>query len=69
MWLSSCGSAISSKVTDTSHQPATSITTMVAEMLNFMDEDSLACAWGILGLDVPEQKKGCSKLLLKYILR
>ena len=42
---------------------------MVAEMLNFMDEDSLACAWGILGLDVPEQKKGCSKLLLKYILR
>ena len=31
--------------------------------------DSLACACGILGLDVPERKKGNRKLLLKYILR
>ena len=30
---------------------------------------SLACAFGILGLGVPEQKKGNLKLLLKYILR
>ena len=30
---------------------------------------SLACAFGILGLVVPEQKKGNLKLLLKYILR
>ena len=41
---------------------------MVTEMLNLMDEDSLACAWGILGLNVPEQKKGSSKLLLRYTL-
>ena len=27
-------------------------------MLTLMDADSLACAFGILGLDVPEQKKG-----------
>ena len=30
---------------------------------------SLACAFGILGLVVPEQKKGNLKLLLKYIFR
>ena len=33
-----------------------------------MDADSLASACGLLGLDVPEQKKGNRKLLLKYIL-
>ena len=38
-------------------------------MLSLMDADSLACARRILGLDVPEQKKGNLKLLLKYILR
>ena len=32
-------------------------------MLTLTDEDSLACACGILGLDVPEQKKGNPKLL------
>ena len=30
---------------------------------------SLAFAFGILGLGVPEQRKGNLKLLLKYILR
>ena len=29
----------------------------------------LACACGIMGLDVPKQMKGNHKLLLKYILR
>ena len=38
-------------------------------MLTLMDADSLACARGILGLDVPEQKKDNLKLLLIYILR
>ena len=57
-------------------QPATSTTaimenikTEVLRMLTFMDVDSLACACGILGLVVPEQKKSNLKLLLKYILR
>ena len=34
-----------------------------------MDADSLAFVCGILGLDVPEQKKVHLKLYLKYILR
>ena len=34
-----------------------------------MDADSLACAYGMLGLVDPEQNKGDSKRLLKYILR
>ena len=38
-------------------------------MLTLMDADSLACACGILGLDVPEQKKDNLKHLLIYILR
>ena len=57
-------------------QPATSTTaimenieTEVLRMLTFRDVDSLACACGILGLVVPEQKKSNLKLLLKYILR
>ena len=58
------------------HQQATSTTAMkekleteVIGMLTSMDADSLACDCGIMGLDVPEQKKGNCKLLLKYILR
>ena len=43
--------------------------TEVPQMLTLMDTDSLACACGTLGLDVPEQKKGNLKRLLKYILR
>ena len=57
-------------------QAATSTTTItenfeteVPGMLTMMDSDSLTCACGILGLVVPEQKKGNLKLLLKYILR
>ena len=38
-------------------------------MLTLMGTDSLACAFRILDLDVPEQKKGNQKLLLKYILK
>ena len=38
-------------------------------MLTMIDSDSLTCACGMLGLVVPEQKKGNLKLLLKYILR
>ena len=38
-------------------------------MLTLMDADSLDCAYQILGLDIPEQKKNSLKLLLKYILR
>ena len=33
-----------------------------------MDADSLTCTCGIMGLDVPEQKKSNLRLLLKYIL-
>ena len=33
-------------------------------MLTLKDADSLTCAYGLLGLDVPEQKKGNRKLLL-----
>ena len=45
------------------------VETEVLGMLTFMDVDILACVCGILGLVVPEQKKGDLKLLLKYILR
>ena len=38
-------------------------------MLTLMDADSLACAYGILDLNAPEQKKGNCNVLLKYILR
>ena len=58
------------------HQPATPVTTnmenletKVLEMLALRDANSLCCACGILGLVVPDQKKGILKLLLKYILR
>ena len=43
--------------------------TEVLGMLTLTDADILSCACGILGLVVPEQKKGNLKLLLKYILR
>ena len=33
-----------------------------------MAADSLACACGILGLDVPKQRKSNLKILLRYIL-
>ena len=59
----------------TKHQAATSTTTIeenseteVSEILSLMDADSLAYGCVILGLDVPEQKKG-NISLLKYILR
>ena len=58
------------------HQTVTSTTaimekfqTEVFEMFTLMDVCSLACSCGILGLVVPEQKKGNFKLLLKCILR
>ena len=58
------------------HQQATSTITMaesleteVLRMLNLLDADSLTSACEILGLDIPEQNKCNSKLLLKYILR
>ena len=58
------------------HQPATPLTTImenletkVLEMLALRDANSLGFACGILGLVVPDQKKGILKLLLKYILR
>ena len=41
----------------------------VLGMLTLIDAETLACACGILGLVVPEEKKGNLKLLLKYILR
>ena len=43
--------------------------TQVLGMLILMDADSLTCVCEILGLDVPERKKGTLKFLLKYILR
>ena len=43
--------------------------TKVLEMLALRDANSLCYACGILGLVVPDQKKGILKLLLKYILR
>ena len=39
------------------------IETEALKMLTFMDVDSLACACGILGLVVPEQKRSNLKLL------
>ena len=38
-------------------------------MLNLMDADRLAYAYGILGLVVPEKKKCNLKLFIKYIFR
>ena len=56
------------------HKPATSRTTIIKNfetevlgMFTLMDADRLTCACGILGLVVPEQKKGNLKLLLKNI--
>ena len=85
MWLSSCGSLISSNLTEAlhwwsekslKHQPATSTTLMVKNlkaeklgMITLLDADSLVCVYGILVLNVPEQKKGNQKLFLRYILR
>ena len=73
MRLSSCGNAIIKITEDLKHQPATSATTTVENvktqvpgMLTLMDADNVVCACGILGLDVPEQKKGNLKLLLKH---
>ena len=43
--------------------------TQVLGMLILMDADSLTCVCEILGLDVPERKKGTLQFLLKYILR
>ena len=50
------------------HQLATSTTTIV-EKIETEALGVLGGACGILGLDVPEQKKGNLKLHLKYILR
>ena len=41
----------------------------VLGMLAMLDADSLLCACDIVGLDVPEEKKGNQKLLLKFLLR
>ena len=46
-----------------------SLETKLLGMLTLVDVDSLAYVSGILGLEVPEQKKGNRKLLLKYFLR
>ena len=43
--------------------------TQVLGMLILMDADSLTCVCEILGLDIPERKKGTLQFLLKYILR
>ena len=43
--------------------------TQVLGMLILMDADSLTCVCEILGLDVPERKKGTLQFLLKYNLR
>ena len=58
------------------NQPATSTATItekfeteVPGMFTLMDADSLVLTCGILGLIVPEQKKGNLKRLLKYMLR
>ena len=52
------------------HQPATSTITIAGNFeTGVLGMLTLACACGILGLDVPEQKKGNLKLLLKYISR
>ena len=41
----------------------------VLSMLAMLDADSLHCACRIVGLDVPEEKKGNRNLLLKSLLR
>ena len=84
MQLCSCGSAISSKVNEASHwwrerdlknnqqhqQPQSCKTSKQRCLESSLSWTfSLACAFGILVLVVPEQKKGNLKLLLKYILR
>ena len=46
-----------------------SLETKLLGMLTLVDADSLAYVSGILGLEVPEQKKGNRKLPLKYFLR
>ena len=38
-------------------------------MLAMLDANGLYCARRIVGLDVPEQKKGYQKFLLKFLLR
>ena len=43
--------------------------TEVLGMLAMLDADSLHRGCGIIGLDVPEGKKGNQKLLLKFLLR
>ena len=40
--------------------------TEVLSMLAMLDADSLHCACGITGLDVPEETKGNQKLLLNF---
>ena len=69
LWLSSCGNAVSSKVTEALHwwsrrglkttrNIMENFETEVLVMLTLMEVDSLVCACGTLGLVVPEQKKG-----------
>ena len=43
--------------------------TEVHSMLTKLDADHLHCACGIIGLDVPEEKKGNQNFLLKFLLR
>ena len=47
---------------------AENLQTEVLQMLNLLNADSLTSACEILDLDIPEQNKCNSKLLLKYIL-
>ena len=44
------------------------VETEVLRILTLMAADSLACACGILGLDVPKQRKSNHKISLRYIL-
>ena len=46
-----------------------SLETKLLGMLTLVDADSLAYVSGIMGLEVPEQKKGNRKLLLRHFLR
>ena len=73
MRLSSCGSSVSNKVTE-------AFTLVVWEELKTSTSNISnhnggklgnreICAFGILSLDIPEQKKGNFKVLLKYIFR
>ena len=43
--------------------------TKMLSMLAMLDAGSLHCACGIVGLDVPEEKKGNQNLLFKSLLR